>query len=149
MRVDVLIGCDYYWELVSGDVRRSEHGPTAVHTKLGWVMSGPIHAKSHSVCAATLMTTHVLRTDTKQLVTVSPEEQLRSFWELESLGIQQEEKTLYDDFTSNIAFSQGRYQVTLPWKEFHEVLPDHYQLSLKQTGAHYSMAVRSYHQGTA
>ena len=132
LRVDVLIGCDYYWELVSGDVRRSEHGPTAVHTKFGWVVSGPNHAKSHSVCAATLMTTHVLRTDTKRLETVSLEEQLRSFWELESLGIQQEEKTLYNDFTSNIAFSQGRYQVTLPWKEFHEVLPDHYQLSLKR-----------------
>lgn len=58
------------------------------------------------------------------------EEQLRSFWELESLGIQEVEKTLYDDFVSNITFSQGHYQVTLPWKEFHDALPDHYQLIL-------------------
>ena len=42
------------------------------------------------------------------------------------------EKTLYDDFASSITFSQGRYQVALPWKEFHDTLPDHYQLSLKR-----------------
>ena len=40
-QVDVLIGSDYYWELVTGSVCRSERGPTAIHTKLGWVLSGP------------------------------------------------------------------------------------------------------------
>ena len=38
---------------------------------------------------------------------MSLDEQLRSFWELESLGIQEVEKTLYDDFASNLVFSQG------------------------------------------
>jgi len=27
LQVDVLIGSDYYWELVTGSVYRSEHGP--------------------------------------------------------------------------------------------------------------------------
>ena len=36
---------------------------------------------------------------------------------------------MYDEFTCNIVFRQGHYQVALPWKEFHDVLPDHYQLS--------------------
>ena len=33
--VEVLIGSDCYWELVTGIVCRSECGPTAIHTKLG------------------------------------------------------------------------------------------------------------------
>ena len=130
LQVDVLIGCDYYWELVMGDVCKSELGPTAIQTKLGWVLSGPTLAETHTVCHATL--THVLRADTQPQETIGLEEQIRSFWELESLGIQPVEKTLYDDFACKLAFSQGRYRVALPWKEFHDVLPDHYQLSLKR-----------------
>ena len=39
---------------------------------------------------------------------------------------------LYDDFASNITFSQGCYRVALPWREFHEILPSHYQLCLNR-----------------
>ena len=80
LQVDVLIGCDYYWELVTGNVCRSEHGATAIHTKLGWVLSGPTLAEG---CSATLVTTHILRADTQQQESAGLEEQLRSFWELE------------------------------------------------------------------
>ncbi len=58
------------------------------------------------------------------------DEQLRSFWELESLGIRDEEKTLLDDFAATVKFEEGRYKVSLPWKEFCRALPDNYQLSL-------------------
>ena len=39
--IDMLISCDYYWDLVTGNICRSERGPTAINTKLGWVVSGP------------------------------------------------------------------------------------------------------------
>ena len=89
-------------------------------------------ASSYSRCSANLVTTHVLWADAQQRETLSLDEQLRSFWELELLGIQEVEKSLYDDFAGSITFSQGRYQVALSWKEFHDTLPDHYQLSLKR-----------------
>ena len=38
--VDVLIGSDYYWELVAGSVSRGSSRPNAIYTKLGWVFSG-------------------------------------------------------------------------------------------------------------
>ena len=73
-----------------------------------------------------LVTTHVLRFDTQP----DPlNDQLRAFWELESLGIQPNEKTMYDDCNSNIKFREGRYEVSLPWKQFHQPLPDNYNLS--------------------
>ena len=103
---------------------RGEHGPAAIHTKLGWVLSGPMPVSDRSQCSTNLVTTHVLQVDAQPQDSVGLDERLHSFWELESLGIQEIEKTLYDEFASKIAFSNGRYKVALPWKEFHDTLPD-------------------------
>ena len=35
VEVDILVGSDKYWSLVSGRVVRGEHGPIAIETKLG------------------------------------------------------------------------------------------------------------------
>ena len=40
--VDVLIGSDFYWELVLGEVKRQENGLVAISSKFGWLASGPI-----------------------------------------------------------------------------------------------------------
>ena len=42
LEVDVLNGSDYYWDPVTGAVSKTNGGPTAIHTKMGWVLSGPI-----------------------------------------------------------------------------------------------------------
>ena len=39
--VDVPIGLDWYWSLVMGGVIRGMSGPTAIHTKVGWILPGP------------------------------------------------------------------------------------------------------------
>ena len=129
--IDMLIGSDYYWELVTGSVCRGVSGPTAIHTKLGWVLSGPACSNPHNQCTVNLSVTHVLHIgaheESNDLV-----EQLRAFWELESLGIQEEESTLYNQFEGTIKFENGRYKVPLPWKEYHDTLPDNYQPSLSR-----------------
>jgi hypothetical protein len=51
---------------------------------------------------------------------------------LESLGIVGVEKTLYDEFLNRVTVQNGRYEVSLPWKELHKPLPDNFQLSLKR-----------------
>ena len=56
----------------------------------------------------------------------------RSFWELEALGIQEEERSLFDDFTNSVKFERGRYKVALPWREFHDQLPSNHQLSVNR-----------------
>ena len=128
--VDVLVGCDhYYWDFVTGKICRVTD---AIHTKLGWVLSGPTPSSElvrHS--SACITTTHLLYVGSQPAESAQLTEQLRSFWELESLGIE-EEKTLYDEFKDRISFQDGRYQVPLPWKEFHEPLDDNYSLSVKR-----------------
>ena len=61
--VDMLIGSDYYWDIVTGGVSRGSHGPVAIHTKLGWVLSGPLPSEKLVECSTNLVTTHVLRVD--------------------------------------------------------------------------------------
>ena len=84
-----------------------------------------------------LTTTHVLKADVLQPASESLNdtlrsfwETLRSFWELESLGITGTEETEHDEFVETVTFKNGRCPVSLPWKEFHKPLPNHYQLSL-------------------
>lgn len=97
-----------------------------IHTKLGWVLSSPAKFIDSSLCYTNLATTHVLLVDTQL------DDRLRSFWELESLGIGGPEKTIYDEFSESITFSEGRYMVCLPWRQQHRSLPENYQLSLQR-----------------
>ena len=124
---DILIGLDHYWNVVSGEVVRGSNGPTAVYSKLGWLLSGPVESSS------TTLVTHVLTSGVKvgqQKVELN--EQLRRFWELESFGIEEKESTLYDQFKTNVSFDGTRYQVVLPWRDHVTTIPDNYELSLRR-----------------
>ena len=126
LNVDILIGADYYWEIVTGKVCRGRDGPTGIHTKLGWVLSGPTRFGDGNVCHTNLATTHVLLVDTQL------DQCLQSFWDLETSGIRSTEKTVYDEFSESITFCEGRYQVSLPWKQQHKPLPENYQLCVRR-----------------
>ena len=65
LEVDILIGSDYYWDLVTGVVSKSTGGPTAIYTKLGWVLSGAVMVGNSDQCSMNLVTTHTLRVDTQ------------------------------------------------------------------------------------
>ena len=43
------------------------------------------------------------------------DDQLKQFWELESLGITENEASVYDKFVQQIRFDGQRYEVSLPW----------------------------------
>ena len=127
MEVDLLVGSDHYWELTTGRVSRGEDGPIAVETKLGWVLSGPVSAAEQSM---SLITTHTLRVDTHEERHL--DDTLRAFWELESLGIAGFDRSVHQDFEDHISFKDGRYEVSLPWKHPHPILPDNFKLSEKR-----------------
>ncbi len=127
MEVDILIGSDYYWSLSTGRMIKGMNGPVAVDTVLGWVLS--LQSTPSSV---NLITTHTLRVDTLQLDTEALNDTLRSFGDLESLGIKADEQSAYEQFTASIQFLDGRYEVSLPWKDPHPVLPNNYNLCLRR-----------------
>ena len=132
MKIDLLIGSDQYWNLVTGETRRGSSGPVAINTRLGWVLSGPTASSPPEASSACLMT-HTLRVDGQPQDSLMLDERLTSFWELESFGITPEaECSIHEDFASNIHLVDGRYEVQLPWKKNHPMLPDNYQLALKR-----------------
>ncbi|ORU90924.1 MAG: hypothetical protein A6F71_08245 [Cycloclasticus sp. symbiont of Poecilosclerida sp. M] len=126
LEIDMLIGSDLYWSLVTGRVRRGSSGPMAIETKVGWVLSGPTGQQETTVNLA-VTPTHALRIDTYP-IEQSLDDQLRRFWELESLGIMRDESSVYEKFIQQILFDGQRYQVSLPWKDYHPPLPDNLEL---------------------
>ena len=130
LEIDLLIGADCYWKLVSGRIVRGRIGPTAIHTRVGWVLSGPVQHSPVSV-NLTFCSAHAL------LIEASPEllnldKQLNRFWELESLGVTEKDSPVAEKFSQQITFNGERYSVALPWKEDHPPLPDHLELCRKR-----------------
>lgn len=41
--IDSLIGLAYDWNFVTRETKRGDEGPTAVNSKLDWLLSGPIN----------------------------------------------------------------------------------------------------------
>ena len=58
MEVDILIGSDYHWRLVLGEVVQGDEGPAAIRTRLGWVLSGPVEGSPQESSAVNLVSTH-------------------------------------------------------------------------------------------
>jgi len=73
--ISLLIGVDHYW-ILDGDHVVRENGPTAVHSKLGYLLSGPLHTSN---CNDKKNAFHV---------SISPnvKETIKRFWTIESTG---------------------------------------------------------------
>lgn len=132
LEVDILIGSDQYWSLLTGKTKRGESGPVGVETSLGWVLSGPVGIRTQEQGQTTLIT-HILhaesllRRDAQAL-----DDRLKSFWDLEAFGISGPERSVLDDFEDKLRFVDGRYEVSLPWKNPYQLLPSNYQLSVRR-----------------
>ena len=123
LEVDLLIGSDYYWQFVTGKTIRGSDGPVAIETTLGWVLSGPAQTTGVHGSSVSLTTTHTLRVE--GITNRELDATLRRFWELESLGIlTPDSDPVSDQFTGTIQMKGGRYEVALPWREYHDPLPD-------------------------
>ena len=60
--VDILVGSDY-WKLVTGEIINGDSGPTAIKTRLGWVLTGPVEGISN-YSSTNLVVTHTLTVNT-------------------------------------------------------------------------------------
>ncbi|XP_074623953.1 uncharacterized protein LOC141881889 [Acropora palmata] len=135
--VDILVAADQYWNIANGEIKRGESGPVAMNTRFGWTLSGPVEnaprSETHSV---NLAATHVLRIDTGSCEMDVDEMELgaklRTFCELESIRIKQEENSVLETFKETVTFKNQRYEVGLPWREAHDPLPDNRSLSQRR-----------------
>jgi len=142
--VDVLIGSDFYWSLVTGNVRKGKEGePVAIETEFGWVLNGPVKdfTKANFLGAESQVNesgkavsvnfqTHALFVEERE----SFEIDVDRFWDLETLGIREKEFSNYETFAKSSIYvnDSKRYETLLPFKENHEYLNDNYKVSEKR-----------------
>ena len=120
-------------DIVTGDVVHGAHGPTAVSSKLGWLLSrwskkpqSDSHTFNNLIIAADEFDNSSTVRDHDRLTA-----SLKRFWELESMGINSVESEIPSEqqgFVDNIRFNGTRYEVGLPWKSNHRTIDDDYEL---------------------
>ena len=111
---------------MTGHTIKGAQGPTAVHTKLGWVLSGPVCLGSvENQQRSNLVTTHVLKCATDQVSYDGLQGELKKFWDLESLGLKP--PSVYEKFVEKLLYKGDHYEVSLPWKATHPPLPENYE----------------------
>jgi len=127
--ISILIGADYYWTFVEDHIIRGT-GPTAVSSKLGYLLSGPLPKYPQS-SAVNLF--HV------SLQTPTEASDIERFWNIEATGTQptandSDEQFLQSYINSNITCQQdGSYSLKFPWKDSHPPLPTNYNVCNKRT----------------
>jgi hypothetical protein len=131
--IDILVGADHYWDIVTGDVIHGRNGPTAVNSKLGWLLSGWSKQPSSVDSTVSNLILAGERLDSSNTITDHDElvSSLRRFWETESIGIDSSESEISpkeQDFVPNIKFTGTRYEVSLPWKDNRPDIDDDYEL---------------------
>lgn len=120
MKVDILVGIDFYYSLVSGRLVRDSEGPVAIESSLGWILSDGLsvlldihcHLNIHSFFDSELRT------------------QLDRFWEIESVG--GSDDCVMHQFEKDIQFNGKRYVTKLPSKTNHEMLSDNFDIATKR-----------------
>ena len=113
-----------------GGIAKGRSGPTAMHTKVGWVLSGQVQRPQVSV-NLTFCSMHALMIESPPHV-LKLDKQLNHFWELESLGVAENELPVAKKFSQQIAFNAERCNVALLWKEDYPPLPNHLELCRKR-----------------
>ena len=130
LKVDIMIGADYYWCFVPNQVVCGEgYGPVAILTRLGYVLSGPVSVPMRNETFSNVTISHVMKTATAvEEYDIQLKDQVKKFWEYESMRIN-ESDSVHEDFIANINFTGEKYEVSLPFKQGHGLIPDNFSLA--------------------
>jgi len=124
--ISLLIGADQYWNFVGDHIVRGD-GPTAMQSKLGYLISGPL-----PVCQTQFNDTNVFH------VSIQDRDDGISFWSMEAAGIEGQTNPTVD-FLSKFQESSitqekdGGYTVKFPWKQDHPPLPTNFAIAERRT----------------
>ena len=137
--VDILIGADIYWDIVSGNLKRNpKTGIVAISSELGWLLNGPVSREPEEDESGddSCMSIHTLSIQSEVEEKDELTAEVKKFWNLDVVGISEnddEGETKVEELVEpKINPSTGRYSCELPLKEGHPLMPDNYTLCEKQ-----------------
>ena len=112
--IDILSSSDHYWDFVTGESIRGDFGPTAVKSKLGWLLSGPTNNSQNetNVVSDLVITGESFSNGAKESDEMAG--MLERLWDVEGLGI------VETNYESELVKRKGditfNYEVELPWR---------------------------------
>ena len=149
--IDILVGGDFYWSLVSRDTIDLTENLVLKPSKVGFMLSGsersPVISCVTTSSAENSVSLVSISRNEEALVTSSSDdnapvvssedspspsdqslnESVQRFWDLEAIGIAEREKSVCEITEEKIhQRDDGRYEVELPVKENHPILHDNY-----------------------
>ena len=122
--IDILIGMDYYFNFVTGKIKRGPPGcPVAIESNFGWILNGPNGPakKKSKFVSSNIANSHTMFVDNithKIDNDLSLEGSIQKFWEVENVGV--DKHPVYENFKQTISFDGERYVTALPFKPFHK-----------------------------
>ena len=134
--MDLLIGLDYADLHYSfKDIRGEPGEPIARLTPLGWTCVGALSQMDQGDITTNFIRTYFIseQTTTEEVNTV-----LCQFWEIDSSGItnlpfvSKDEQLLLERAEKSVRFTEGHYQIALPWKQDMLQLQDNYRMALNR-----------------
>jgi len=129
-QISLLIGVDYYWEIVGNHIVRGT-GPTAMESKLGYLLSGPLPVQSeHPITHSyTTLAVNFEFSDHAE----NPSSMIPTLLEHEFKAVSQEPfmETYQRDHISRD--KDGYYVVRFPWRPNHPPLPSNKAICERQT----------------
>ena len=113
--IGVLIGIDFYWEVFNGKVVRGENGLFGLETKVRWVLSGMEDKLKNEIHTNFNSYTHVIKTANEHSFK-NLFENVKKLWDIKSIGIRENEKSLYQESPDEICINKGEcYKANLPF----------------------------------
>ncbi|XP_052787362.1 uncharacterized protein LOC128222417 [Mya arenaria] len=145
--INLLVGNDYYLDVVLPQRIEIQPGLYLLSSKFGWLLTGRINEPCEEEAEKNDIGMLILTygTDAYRITNsnvfssvdsdVPKKPDLEDFWAIESIGIiddprQNDDETAMAKFKETIQFKDSRYQVTWPWKEKNPDLPVNRGLAL-------------------
>ncbi|XP_069357578.1 uncharacterized protein [Maniola hyperantus] len=133
-RIDILIGNDYYHNVMKTGKLKIRENLYLVNSKLGWILSGETNLKP--VDELSVITYFLSCGETKLNKPDLPlnNVDIKSLWDLESIGITDSPKISADEeavktFNESTEVIDNRYTVSWPWTEYPPSLSTNFGLS--------------------
>ncbi|MCH2406103.1 MAG: hypothetical protein MK200_07925, partial [Nitrosopumilus sp.] len=117
----MLIGNDYYDDIMKMDKIQIDDGLYLVNSTFGWMFSGRVPEREN-------------RNDEYNMFVEENHDEIANYWNLETIGIKDEQDELDDEkpiemFKKYVTFFNNRYQVSWPWKLSKFELSTNYNLA--------------------
>ena len=118
-KIEVLIGLDSYWDVVTGEIINNHTGLVAMNSIYGWLVSGKEYSDTCSKGVKTFMC--CCKPITDLCASINP-----TCTDCHS----QEDDSTYKTFEETLKLTDGRHSVRLPWRFCFNLSVNYYQVAL-------------------